>query len=119
MSRPVLVAAMVVLVPLLTYPLFAVAEGAPRFPTRDECAQVATGDAPDLDVVYGRFDDLAAADALLAEVTRIGFVGAVVELDACGRWKVAYDPIESFVQGEALAGQVRAAGFEARVELGV
>jgi hypothetical protein len=117
MSRASLVAAAVVLVALLGYPVFAVADGTPRFPTRDECAQVATADAPDLDVVYGRFDDLVPAETLLAEVIRVGFVGAVLELDACGRWKVSYDAIESFAQGQALAEQVRQAGFEARVEL--
>lgn len=105
------------LVALLGYSLLALAGGAPRFPTRAECVTPATGDAPDLQVVYGRFDDLVAAETLLADVTRIGFVGAELELDNCGRWKVFYDGIESFAQGQALAEQVREAGFDARVEV--
>jgi hypothetical protein len=117
-SRAALVAALVVAVPLLAYPLLAIADRSPRFPTRAECAVVATGDAPNLDVVYGRFDDLTEAEAVLAEVTGAGFVGADLELDACGRWKVFYDPIDSFAQGDALASQVRGQGFEARVEVG-
>ena len=47
----------------------------------------------------------------------IGFTGAELELDGCGQWKVFYDSIDSLEQGESLAEQVRAAGFEARVEV--
>ena len=112
-----LVAAAVVAIPMLAYPLVVLAaDGVPRFPTRNECVTVATGDAPDLDVVYGRFDDPTAAEERLTALTRVGFVGARVALDACGRWKVSYDSIASFAQGQALAEQVRAAGFDARVE---
>ena len=64
-----------------------------------------------------RLDDPLAADMLLAEITSVGFVGAQVELDDCGRWKVSYTGIDSFEQGEALAEQVREAGFDARVEV--
>ena len=111
-------AAAIVVVPLLAYPVAAVAGGAPRFPTRDECSRPATSDAPDLEVVYGRFDDPRAADDLLAKLTGVGFVGAETTIDPCGRWKVSYDAIESLEQGEALATEVRKAGFEARVEHG-
>jgi hypothetical protein len=116
-SRPMLVALALVAGSLLVYPLAVLAaDGLPRFPTRNECVQVATEDGPGLDVVYGRFDNPVAAEERLAAVTRVGFVGAEVELDACGRWKVSYDAIDSLAQGEALAKQVRAAGFDARVE---
>ena len=50
---------------------------------------MATRDAGDLEVVYGRFDDPVAARALLARVVALGFVGTEVGLDACGRWKVS------------------------------
>ena len=109
-------AAAIAVVPLLAYPVAAVAGGAPRFPTRDECSRPATTDAPDLEVVYGRFDDPRAADDLLAKLNAIGFIGAEIEFDACARWKVSYDAIESLEQGEALAAQVRDAGFDAQVE---
>jgi len=94
------------------------AGGAPRFPTRDECSRPVTADAPDLEVVYGRFDDPRAADELLAKLTDVGFVGAETGFDPCGRWKVSYDAIDSLEQGEALAAEVRKAGFEAQVEHG-
>jgi hypothetical protein len=105
-------------VPVLAYSAALLASGAPAFPSREDCARVATGDAPELEVVYGRLDELAPAEDLLARLTAVGFVGTELELDACGRWKVAYDRIESLSQGEALAEQARRAGFEARVELG-
>ena len=78
--------------------------------------QVATGDAEDLEVVYGRFEAPDDADALLAELERVGFTGAETDLDGCGRWKVSYDSIDSYDQGEALAEQVRETGFQAQVE---
>jgi hypothetical protein len=106
----------IAVVPLLAYPAVTVAGGAPRFPTRDECARPATHDADDLEVVYGRLDDPVAAAKLLADLTGVGFIGAEVEPDACGRWKVSYDAIASLAEGEALAEQVRAAGFDATVE---
>ena len=116
--RLLLLAATLALAPLLAFPLAVLADGGARFPSRDECAAAATADAPDLDVVYARLDDLAAAEALLTELTQVGFTGAELELDACGRWRVFYDGIPSLAQGQALVDQVRQAGFEARVELG-
>jgi hypothetical protein len=111
------VAAAIVAVPLLAYPLLAVAGGAPRFPSRDDCIHLPSGDETEqLEVVYGRLDDPRAAEDLLAELTGRGFVGAEIQLDDCGRWKVSYHSIASREQGEALAEQVRAAGFAARVE---
>jgi hypothetical protein len=107
----------VALVPLLAYPMLTVARGSPDFPSRDECAQLPGSDAnEDLEVVYGHRDDPDAANELLASVTAVGFVGANVEQDGCGGWKVSYDGIESAEQGEALVREVREAGFEARVE---
>lgn len=106
----------VVAVPLLALPALAMVGGT-AFPSPDDCTRLATEDASSLEVVYGRFDDPRAADERLAELTAIGFVGAETELDACGRWKVSYDAIESLAQGEALAQQVREAGFEASVEV--
>jgi hypothetical protein len=101
---------------LLGYPVAVLADGLPTFPSRDECAHPAKEDGSDLEVVYGRLDDPVAADDLLAELNKVGFIGAEVEFDACGRWKVSYDAIDSLAQGEALAEQVRGAGFAARVE---
>ena len=111
-------AAAIVLVPVLGFPLATMAGGTPHFPSRDDCARVpGEGTAGALEVVYGRLDDRVAADTLLAQVTSVGFVGAEIALDACGRWKVSYDAIESLAQGDALVEQVRRAGFDARVEI--
>jgi hypothetical protein len=110
-------AAAIVAVPLLAYPLIALAGGAPGFPSRDDCVHLPSGDETEqLEVVYGRLSDPVVAEDLLAELTGTGFVGAEIQLDDCGRWKVSYDAIESREQGEALAEQVRSAGFAARVE---
>jgi hypothetical protein len=110
--------AAIVAAPLLAYPLIAVAGGAPGFPSREDCVDLPSGDESEsLEVVYGRLTDPVAAEGLLAEITGRGFVGAEIEFDHCGRWKVSYDAIESREQGEALAEQVRAAGFTARVEV--
>jgi hypothetical protein len=113
-----LLAAAIVAVPLLAFPLVSIAGGSPRFPAREDCARLPSGDPEEqLEVVYGRLDDPVAADTLLADLTRTGFVGAEIEFDACGRWNVSYDAIESLEQGEALAEEVRKAGFDARVEV--
>lgn len=111
------IAIAIVLVALLGYPLVTLASGLPRFPTRAECARPATAEAPEVQVVYGRLDDPVAAEELLAELTGIGFVGTEIELDPCGRWKIAYMSVDSYDQATALAEQVRAQGFEAVVEL--
>ena len=111
------VAIAIVLVPLLGYPLVTLAGGSPRFPTEEECGRLAKADDPGFDVVYGRVDSRDGAQALLDRVTAVGFTGAELELDGCGRWKVFYDSIDSLEQGASLAEQVRAAGFDARVEV--
>ena len=111
------VAVAIVLVPLIGYPLVTLGGGSPRFPTGEECGRLATADDPSLDVVYGRLDSRQDAQALLDQVSAIGFTGAELELDGCGRWKVFYDSIDSLEQGASLAEQVRAAGFDARVEV--
>ena len=117
MRGRVALATAIVVVPLLGYPLFTITGGWPQFHSRGECARTAQADDDEFEVVYGRLDDPLAAETLLAELTGIGFVGAEVELDDCGRWKVSYTGIDSFEQGEALAEQVRGAGFDARVEV--
>jgi hypothetical protein len=116
-SLRVLVCA-IVAVPLVGVPLVLAANEPPRFPSRDDCTRPATGDADDLEVVYGRFDNPDDAERRLGELTAVGFVGAVMRLDACGRWLVAYDAIDTLSQGEALAAQVREAGYPAGVEHG-
>ena len=113
--RRLLLLVALVAVPLLVYPLVSIADGKPRFPSRDACAHTAkAGDA--VEVVYGRFDDPAAAEELRAKVVAVGFVGTEVAFDSCGRWKVHYDAIESFDQAQALAEEARGVGLDPRVE---
>lgn len=108
--------AAIVVVPLLVYPILTLTGGWPRFPTRDECVHVATRDADDLEVVYGRLDDPVAAEKLFGELTRVGFVGNDLEPDTCGHWKVSYDAIATLAEGMALVEGAHRAGFDARVE---
>lgn len=115
-GRRFTLAVAIVVVPLLVYPLLTLTDGLPRFPTRDECARAAQADDEQVEVVYGRFEDLSAADELLTRVVALGFVGTELRLDGCGRWKVHYDSIESYDQAQALAEQARRVGLDPRVE---
>lgn len=117
-GRPLVLATAMVLVPLLAYPLATLTGGWPRFPTRSECVRVATADADELEVVYGHFDSPVSAEKLLAELTRMGFVGTELRPDNCGRWKVAYDAIATLAEGRALVAEAHRAGFDAHVERG-
>jgi hypothetical protein len=117
-TRSWIVGATIVAVPMLAYSASALVTGAPRLPTRDECVAVASEADLKVEVVYGRLDDPQAAEELLADISRVGFVGARVALDGCGRWKVVYDRVASFAEAQALAHQVRRAGFAAEVQQG-
>ncbi len=102
---------------LVAYPAAVLADGA-RFPSRADCVQVApVGSTEELDLVFGRRDTPAAANALLREVRRVGYVDALVRRDACGRWKVVYDRIEDYQQGASSAEEARAAGLAAQLEV--
>jgi hypothetical protein len=112
-----LVAAAIIVVPLLAYPLVVAADGA-RFPSRDDCVQVASeGETAELDLVFGRRDTLAQADELLEKVRGVGYVDAEVRGDGCTRWKVLYDGIESYAQGASSVAEARGAGLEAWLEV--
>ena len=64
----VLVAAAIVAVPLIGYPALVAADGA-RFPSADDCVAIAAaGDEGELDLVFGRRDTPAEAEALLEQV---------------------------------------------------
>lgn len=112
-----LLAATIVVVPLVGYPLVVVADGA-RFPSRDDCVRpAAEGETAELDLVFGRRDTHAAASALLERVVGVGYVDAELRADGCGRWKVLYDGIDSYAQGASSAAEARGAGLEARLEV--
>lgn len=117
--RLALVAALVVAVPLLAYPIVVVASGAPGFPgNRGECGRVATTDGQgELELVFGHLASIAAADELRAGLAGAGFENVHVKADGCGLWKVTSDGIDTFAQGRNAADKARRAGFHARMEL--
>jgi hypothetical protein len=112
-----LVAAAIVVVPLVGYPAVVLAGGA-RFPSAEDCVHVAApGATGDLDLVFGRRDTRAEADAFLAQVRKVGYVDAQVQEDGCLRWKVVYTGIESYAQGASSAAEARGAGLDPRIEV--
>lgn len=116
MTSRVAIAAAVVMVPVLSYPLATITGGAPRFPSRTECARPAHPNDENMEVVYGRLASPLAARELRERVVGLGFVGTEVGVDACGLWKVRYDSLDAFDQGQALVEEARRAGLEARLE---
>jgi len=116
-TRIRLVAAAVIIVPLVAYPLVAGAGGA-RYPSRDDCVRRATpGETADLDLVFGRRDTPMGAERLLVRVRAVGYVDAEMRMDGCGRWEVLYAGIESYAQGASSAAEARGAGLEAWLEV--
>ena len=116
-TRLRIAAVAIVAVPLVAYPVVVGADGAP-FPSIEDCVRVAPeGTTEPLDLVFGRFDTPAAANALLARVRGVGYVDAEVRPDACGRWKVLYDGITSYDQGASSRDEARGAGLDAEVEI--
>ena len=112
-----LVAAAIVAVPLVGYPLVVGADGA-RFPSREDCVRLASeGETAELDLVFGRRDTEAEAGELLERVRGVGYVDAEVRADGCGRWKVLYDGITSYPQGAGSSAEARGAGLEAWLEV--
>jgi hypothetical protein len=113
----VVLAAAIIAVPLIGYPLVVGADGA-RFPSVDDCVKIARpGDEGELDLVFGRRDTRAEADELLDRVRGVGYVDAVVVGDGCMRWKVLYDGIERYEQGLESRAEARGAGLDAELEL--
>ena len=111
-----ILAAAIIVVPLLAYPL--VAAGGARFPSTDDCVRLASeGETGELDLVFGRRDTVAEAEALLEQVRGVGYVDAELQGDGCLRWKVLYDGIESYAQGASSAEQANGAGLEAWLEI--
>jgi hypothetical protein len=99
----------------LAYPIGVLAQGAPPFPSRDECAHPATGDG-EIEAVFGRFDSEREARELQENALAVGFAGTEVERDACGRARVFLPGIPTLAVGEDFAEQARSAGFEVTLE---
>ena len=113
-----LVAAAIVAVPLIAYPAIVLANGGARFPSSDDCVHVAKpGETGDLDLVFGRRDTPAEAEALLEQVQTVGYRDAQLQADGCLRWKVVYTGIESYEQGASSAAEARGAGLSPQIEV--
>ena len=106
-----------VTIPLLLYPASELADGA-KLDSPDSCVLIADpASTSELDLVFGRRDDVREAEALLEQVKGVGYVDAELALDGCGRWRVFYDGITSDVQGESSRAEARGAGLEAELEV--
>ncbi len=99
----------------LAYPVAVLAGGAPRFPDRAECAQIAHSDG-NIDAVFGRFRNPDAANALLAKVRRLGFMGSQVEPGGCGYLKVDIHSIPTLAVGRDLAAEAEKVGLHVSLE---
>ena len=106
---------LVVLGLLLVYPLVTVAEGGPRFPTRDDCVRPATADG-EIDAVFGYFDDELEAAAVRDRALGAGFTGTELAWNGCGRVRVAVGGIPTLDVGREFVEQARGVGFDVTLE---
>jgi hypothetical protein len=108
----------VVLVVLLAYPLVAAWPLDLTFADRSECVVVAhPGDERKLEIVYGHFDDFAAADAVAEHARTIGYSNAVAVPDGCGRWKAINPQVDSYDGGADAVAEGERAGLPGRLEV--
>jgi hypothetical protein len=100
----------------LAYPALVLAtEGAPDFPTRDECVVPATRDG-DIDAVFGYFDSELEAAEVRDRALEVGFIGTEYAWNGCGRLRVAVGGIPTLEVGHEFAEQARGVGFEVTLE---
>ena len=102
---------------LLLYPVIVLAGGAPRFPTRADCAAPARAGAP-VDAVFGRFDDHVAAQARERRLKQLGFTGSEIESDGCGYLQVVVHGVPSLAVGRELVAEARRVGVRVMLERG-
>ena len=108
---------LIVLVPLLGYPIAMLGGGGPRFPTRAECVHPAVEGAP-VDLVYGRLDDPVDAARLRDRVVAVGFTGTEAVADGCGRWKVVLENVPSLEVAREVQEEARSVELSPTLELG-
>jgi len=100
---------------LVVYPGALLAVGGAGFPDRDDCARAAVPGQP-VDVVFGRFDDPTAAEALYARVIGAGFVGTENQGDGCGRFEVTLEDVPSLEVGEGVIAEARTVDLDPWLE---
>jgi hypothetical protein len=106
---------LLIAIAVVAYPLVTLANGSPRFPSPAECVHTATTDG-DLEVVFGRTDTAVEAEALLAQVLKVGFKGSQIEPDGCGRLKVAVHGISTLKVGAEVIEEAERVGIHATLE---
>jgi hypothetical protein len=100
----------------LAYPVaILVSSGVPPFPSRDDCIRPATKDGQ-IEAVFGYRDSELEGRALRDRVVAVGFVGAEIQRDACGRVRVFVRGIPTLDVGSELADEARSVGIDVALE---
>jgi hypothetical protein len=116
-SRRLWVAASVVAVPLLVYPVVYLAQGAPKCPTRAECVHP-PADGSTVAVVFGRTEDPLDAGRLRDRVVSVGFKGTETVPDGCGLWKVLLDNVPNVTIARGIQDEAHTVGLQPTLERG-
>lgn len=90
-------------------------DGAPRFPSREDCALPATGDG-EIEAVFGYRESELEARELRDRALAVGFTGTDVERDACGRARVYVGGITTLEVGRDFVEQAQTVGFDVTLE---
>ena len=106
----------VVLVAGLAYPLIALAGGAPRFPSVQDCVHPATHDGKVM-LVYGYFDSVVRAGELRNRLRGLGYEHAEVQSDGgCGRVRVVVRGYPDLAGADDAVAEASRVGLHPRVE---
>lgn len=105
----------IVLSVAFAYPLAVLAGGGPSFPSRDDCVHPAVDGAP-IDAVLAYVDTEHEAKAVRERALGVGFQGAEVERNACGRVKVLVPGIPTLQVGREFAQEAEGVGFDVTLE---
>jgi hypothetical protein len=100
---------------VLLYPAVILAGGSPGFPSRHECVHPAHGPG-EVEAVFGRFRERAAAEAMYKHAMQLGFQNLEVGRDACGDVRVVLDGVPSLAVGRDLAAEAARVGLAVTLE---
>ena len=107
---------LVIAIAALGYPLAVLAlAGGPEFPSRADCVLAPTGEG-EYQVVFGYSDSELEAVELRDHVLAVGFQGAEVARNACGRVKVFVDDVPSREVGEEVIREARTVDLDPTLE---
>lgn len=107
---------LIVAVAALGYPLAVLAfAGAPDFPSRADCVLPPTGEG-DYQVVFGYRESEYAASQLRDRALAVGFQGAEIARNSCGRVRVFVNDVPSREVGEEVIREARTVGLEPTLE---